>query len=110
MSAKTENYTEAQTVELVGAYRAASTSEDRLIVVAEFAERFGKTINSIRAKLVREKVYVAKVYTNKNGAKPVKKDSMVSDIAKKIGMSVEACDSLEKVNKAVLVRILHALG
>jgi hypothetical protein len=50
------------------------------------------------------------VYTNKNGAKPVKKDSMVSDIAKKIGMSVEACDSLEKVNKAVLIRILHSLG
>jgi hypothetical protein len=110
MSAKTENYTEAQTVELVGAYRAASTPEDRLIVVAEFAERFGKTVNSIRAKLVREKVYVAKVYTNKNGEKPVKKDNMVSDIAKKIGMSVEACDSLEKVNKAVLIRLLHALG
>ena len=110
MSVKTENYTEAQTVELVGAYKAADTSEARLAVVAEFAERFGKTVNSVRAKLVREKVYVAKVYTNKNGEKPVKKDNMVSDIAKKIGMSVEACDSLEKVNKVVLIRLLHALG
>lgn len=110
MSTKTENYTEVQTTELVGAYTAASTAEDRSAVVAHYAEAFGKTVNSIRAKLVREKVYVAKTYTNKNGAKPVKKDSMVADIAKRIGMSQEACESLEKVNKNVLVRILHALG
>jgi hypothetical protein len=110
MSAKTENYTEAQTVELVGAYTSADTAEARSAVVNTYAERFGKTVNSVRAKLVREKVYVAKVYTNKNGEKPVKKDSVVSDIAKRIGMTVEACDSLEKVNKAVLLRILSALN
>lgn len=110
MTAKNENYTEVQTTELVGAYTAASTAEDRSAVVAHYAEAFGKTVNSIRAKLVREKVYIAKVYTNKSGKVPVKKDSMVADIAKRIGMSQEACESLEKVNKAVLVRILHTLG
>lgn len=110
MTAKTENYTEAQTVELVGAYTAASTPEDRSAVVAHYAEAFGKTVNSVRAKLVREKVYVAKVYTNKNGKMPVKKDTLVGEIAKKLTMSEDACSSLEKVNKDVLVRILHALG
>jgi hypothetical protein len=54
-------------------------------------------------------VYIAKVYTNKNGAKPVKKDAMVTVIAEKIGMTVEACDSLEKVNKNVLEAIIKAL-
>lgn len=109
-SKKVENYTEAQTVELVAAYKAATNAAERADVVNTFAESFGKTVNSIRAKLVREKVYVAKVYTNKSGNAPVKKDSLVSEIAKKLTMSEEACSSLEKVNKNVLIRILHALG
>jgi hypothetical protein len=109
MTTKTENYTAEMTAELIEAYKKADTSEARLAVVAFYAEKLGKTVNSVRAKLTREKVYIAKVYTNKNGAKPVKKDAMVTVIADKIGMTVEACDSLEKVNKNVLEAIIKAL-
>jgi hypothetical protein len=109
MTTKIENYTQAQTAELISAYVAANTAEARSAVVNTYAERFGKTVNSIRAKLTREKVYVAKVYTNKNGVKPVKKDALVTAIADKIGLNTEVCDSLEKVNKNVLEAILRAL-
>jgi hypothetical protein len=110
MTTKIENYTAEMTAELVEAYTKAETAEARLAVVAMFAERFGKTVNSVRAKLTREKVYVAKVYTNKNGVKPVKKDSLVGEIAKKLLLTEEQASSLEKVNKMVLVKILHNLS
>jgi len=110
MTTKTENYTAEMTSELVEAYTKAETVEARLAVVATFAERFGKTVNSIRAKLTREKVYVAKVYTNKNGVKPVKKDSLVGEIAKKLLITEEQASSLEKVNKLVLIKILQNLS
>jgi hypothetical protein len=110
MTTKTENYTAEMTTELVEAYTKAETSEARSAIVTFYAEKFGKTVNSVRAKLTREKVYVAKAYTNKKGEKPVKKDAIVTAIAGKIGMTVEACDSLEKVNKNVLEAIVKALG
>ena len=110
MTTKTENYTAEMTTELVEAYTKAETTEARSAIVTFYAEKFGKTVNSVRAKLTREKVYVAKAYTNKKGEKPVKKDAMVTVIAGKLGMTVEACDSLEKVNKNVLEAIVKALG
>jgi len=67
MTTKTENYTAEMTTELVEAYTKAETTEARLAVVTFYAEKLGKTVNSVRAKLTREKVYVAKVYTNKKG-------------------------------------------
>ena len=110
MNAKVENYTAEMTTSLVEAYKNATTAEERVAVVAHYAEAFGKTVNSIRAKLTREKVYVAKTYVNKNGVKPVKKDAIVEKIASKIGLSADVCDSLEKVNKPVLIAILRALS
>lgn len=110
MTTKTENYTVEMTASLVEAYKNATTAEDRAAVVSHFAETFGKTVNSIRAKLTREKVYVAKAYVNKNGEKPIKKDEIVGKIAAAIGLTAEACDSLEKVNKNVLVAIAKALA
>lgn len=107
--AKVENYTVEMTAELVAAYKAADTTEARSDVVNTFAEKFGKTVNSIRAKLTREKVYVAKTYTNKKGETPVKKDALVASIAAKIGMSEDVASSLEKVNKNVLEAILKNL-
>ena len=63
MAAKTVNYTDAQTEELVAAYVANPTET----TVMTFAERFAKTQKSIVAKLVREKVYIKKAYETKKG-------------------------------------------
>lgn len=109
MSTK-ENYTEDQTVALVEAYNAAENQEQRDAVVAEQAENLGKTLPSIRAKLVREGVYIAKAYKTKNGASPESKANIVSTIAGLLSASEESVESLEKANKATLRMIRDALN
>ena len=104
-----KNYTAAQTVELVSAYEAAETPESRDAVIAEFAEKFGKTVPSIRAKLVTEGVYVKKEYKTKKGEKPESKESVVTDIARVLGVHSETVESLAKANKATLVLVRGTL-
>lgn len=104
--AKTVNYTEAQTAEMVAAYVASPNSE----TVAMFAEKFGKTVRSVVAKLSREKVYVAKSYETKKGEKPVKKDTVADAIGKILNLSDAESDSLAKANKTALQKVFDALA
>ena len=106
MNAKTVNYTTEQTAEMVAAYVANPTTE----TVAMFAEKFGKSVRSIVAKLSREKVYVAKTYETKKGEKPVKKDSMADAIGSILNLSEAEADSLAKANKTALAKIFAALA
>ena len=106
MAEKTVNYTPEQTAEMVQAYQAAPTRE----TVDMLAEKLGKTARSIIAKLTVEKVYVAKVYKNKNGEAPVKKDQTADAIGKILGMSDGEVDSLAKANKTALAKIFQALA
>ena len=74
--AKTVNYTPEMTASIVEAYTsvADTTDERRAEMVRELADRFGKSDRSIRQKLVREGVYVAKSATSKvTGEAPAKK-------------------------------------
>ncbi len=100
--AKTENYTAAQTAALVEAYKAAEDAAGRDAVVKSYADEFGKSVASIRAKLVREGVYVKKPRTAKDGSAVVSKAALVDIIAANVGKSADAFDSLEKANKSVL--------
>lgn len=106
MTAKTVNYTAEQTAELVSAYTANPSQE----TVVMFAEKFGKTVRSIVAKLSREKVYVSKTYETKNGEKPVKKDSMADAIGAILKLTEAEADSLAKANKTALAKIFAALA
>lgn len=114
MADKKANYTTAQTAELVAAYEAqldenGGDAESRESVVREFAETFGKPLQSIRAKLVSEGVYVAKAYKTKTGDKPESKADIVTGIASVLGCNVEAVESLEKANKKALTLIRGTL-
>lgn len=106
MTAKTVNYTPEQTAELVSAYVANPTQE----TVVMFAEKFGKTVRSVVAKLSREKVYIAKTYETKNGEKPVKKDSVADAIGAVLKMTEAEIESLTKANKSALAKIFTALA
>lgn len=108
--AKAVNYTPEQTRELVSAYEAAETNEARGEVVAAFSETLGKSVASIRQKLVREGVYQKKEYVSKNGAKPEAKEAIVDAIAKSLGVEAEVADSLAKANKTILLKIREALS
>ena len=95
-------YTAEQTVELVSAYQENPTSE----TVAMFAEKFGKTVKSVIAKLSREGVYKKKEYVSKTGEKPVKKEELATEFMELFGLSDAEADSIAKANKTALKKIL----
>ncbi len=99
---KAVNYTAEQTVKMVADYLEGVTTE-------AIALELGKTVKSVVAKLSREKVYVAKAYKTKTGEAVAKKD----DLADKIGAMVDGTESeiesLTKVNKTMLKKLLDAL-
>ena len=64
---------------------------------------------SIIAKLSSIGVYQKKAYVNKRGETPVKKSEHIMSLATALNCDPEALESLEKVNKNVLVMLLRAL-
>lgn len=96
-------------------------SKSSLAVVAEIAE-YLKQFNldaagtpmdvperSIIAKLSSMGVYKKKEYLTKRGEVPIKKEEYIDRIAKHLAVNVELLESLEKVNKSVLVMLDNAL-
>jgi len=106
----TVNYSMAQTAEMVAAYVAADSDKTRAGVVADFAFNLGKTAASVRAKLVREGVYVAKTYATKAGEKAVSKEALVQAIAALVGVSSDMLVGLEKANKTTLSRVYSKIA
>ena len=95
------NYTEAQTLELVNEYKAGVTVE-------QLAERMGKSVRSVVAKLSREGVYVAK--TKAKGVSRVRKAELVERLATACSVPAELFESLEKANHEVLEHLVAQLG
>ena len=94
------NYTPEQTLELVSEYKAGVTVE-------VLAERMGKTVRSVVAKLAREGVYEAK--TKAKGMARVKKADLVDKLATACGAAPEVFESLEKANHDVLEQLVARL-
>jgi hypothetical protein len=106
MNAKTVNYSEAQTAEMVKAYSEKPEKE----TVEFFAKKFGKTVKSVVAKLSREGVYKKAEYVTKKGEKPVQKDSVADAIGAVLKMTEAEVSSLTKANKSALEKIFKALA
>ena len=105
--AKPVNYTPEQTLELVDYYVKNGSSEQ---AVQDMAEKFGRSIKSIQAKLSREKVYVKKTYVTKAGIPAVPKDETADVIGKILKLSEAETSSLAKANKTVLVKLFEVLA
>ena len=108
MTEKTPNYTEEQTANMVNAYEHADTDAARVAVVNEYAELYGKTAASVRAKLVREGVYIAQSRAPA-GKAAEKKSAIVSAIADLLNVNGEVIESLEKATKKSLELVRDAL-
>jgi hypothetical protein len=98
----TVKYTTETTQQLVDAYKQG-------VAVGDLALQFGVPERSIIAKLSSLGVYRKKVYHNKNGELPVKKEVYIQQIADLLHQDPELCESLEKVNKRVLQMLVVAL-
>lgn len=117
-TAKVENYTVAQTANMVEKYLAGGRGTDavdfdaRDAIVESLATELKKGVRSVRSKLTREKteageqVYIARSTVSKvTGVKPAKKDLMAQNLVESAGdtsaVSKTAlnADSIEKMNK-----------
>lgn len=79
------------------------------VPVCELARQLDVPDRSIIAKLSSLGVYQKKSYLNKRGEVPVKKAEHIERIAMLLDADLELLESLEKVNKTVLVLIERAL-
>ena len=91
-------YTLETTKKLVDAYGAGVT-------VSNLAQELQVPERSIIAKLSSLGVYQKKQYLNKRGEVPTKKSEHIEKIAELLACDLELLESLEKVNKQVLVMI-----
>lgn len=103
MTAKAVNYTAEQTSAMVADYENGATVE-------QIAQKLGKSVRSVVAKLSREKVYVAKTYTTKTGDAVVKKDAVADAIGAVLMLTESEIESLTKANKTALSKIFAALA
>lgn len=106
MTAKTVTYTAEQTAELVAAYSAASTAE----TVATFAEKFGKSVKSIVAKLAREGVYKSAAKTAGTSKAGQRKDEVVLALELMVGAELKSFHNATKADLEVLIAFINREG
>ncbi len=104
------NYPPEAVARLHEVYDPTATEAERDAQIVELAEELGKNTKSIRAKLVREKLYVKKEYKAKTGAKAETKETIVSEIAQVLGVDADShLSGLEKATKNCLILLRGTL-
>ena len=89
-------YTKEITDKIVEQYKSGQSIE-------EIATTLNVPDRSIIAKLSSLGVYQKKTYLNKRGEVPVKKWEYIEQLAQTLGVPSDQLESLEKVNKSVLI-------
>jgi adenylosuccinate synthase len=79
------------------------------VSVKDIAAALDVSERSVIAKLSSLGIYKKKQYVNKRGELPVKKEEYIERIAALLDVNLDMIDSLEKVNKSVLVLLEKAL-
>lgn len=99
-------FTDADTARVVEAYRAAPTAE----TVAALATELGRSIASIRGKLVAEKVYTAKTAAKADGVKRETKAEILARVEGVLGLAAGTLASLDKAGLDALRALDTAVG
>lgn len=100
-------YDAATTKLLIQSYQDLGANPD---TITQLATQFSVPERSIIAKLSSLGLYKRKVYCDKQGNPPVKKEELVENIAILLDVNLELLESLEKVNKNVLKMLEVALS
>ena len=101
------NYTPENVAELDLTYTSATTDIERALAVKALAEKIGKTVNSVRAKLAKMGIYIKPKPTNKAGVTAIRKNALVDIISAVTGKDAELMGSLEKSTKFALESIIE---
>jgi hypothetical protein len=102
MAERKVNYTDAQVAELIAGYNAGKSLED-------LADALGKSVRSVRAKLVREGVYTAPEKTTKTAKVdgPTKKE-LLNDLEQLVPFAVDGFMGATKEAIASLIAHLQS--
>lgn len=100
MAEKAVTYTAEQTAEIVQSYKAGETAE-------AIAQRIGKSVRSVIAKLSREGVYVAK--SKAAGTGRVTKANLVSKLEALTGVAEGTFATFEKASHEALEAMVKAV-
>ena len=73
----------------------------------EIARQLDLSTRSVVAKLSSLGVYIPKRYLNKRGEPPRSKETLIEDLARVLDVEIFRLDSLEKVNKAVILLLIQ---
>jgi len=95
-------YSKELTLKLIEDYTAG-------IPVEQIAENLNVPQKSVIAKLASLNLYKKRPYLTKLGEPSVKKSSYIEKLSELLNISLENLDSLEKVNKRILITIVAAL-
>ena len=101
-----KNYTNEQVARMIKLYGEGTSDTERRAVIDSLAREMGKTVGSIRAKLVAVGHYI-KLSTKVAKPKQVSKDELVADIQTFLG--IEGLSSLKNATKVDLEVILKRL-
>jgi orotate phosphoribosyltransferase-like protein len=96
-------YTKELTDKIVEDYKGGITTKI-------IAENLGVSDRSIVAKLSSLGVYTKKKYLNKRGEVPIKKWEHIEKLAQILQVPSDQLESLEKVNKSVLILLEQRLS
>ena len=96
-------YTKEITDKIVDEYKRGATIQD-------IANTLSVPDRSIIAKLSSLGVYQKKTYVNKRGEVPIKKWEYIEQLAQTLGVPSDQLESLEKVNKSVLILLNRRLS
>jgi len=101
---KAENYTDAMVKRLHEVYDPEASENVRDAQMQELSDELNRKVASIRAKLVREGLYVKKEYKKKTGDKPETKETIVKEIATVMDVDADSkLAGLEKATKNCLI-------
>jgi len=98
MTQKQLNYTKEQTEKLIALYQEKGND-----YLDEIATEFGKTLKSVRAKLVREGVYVAPDKSKRNDEDGPSKKELVLELSKLSGKELVGIEGATKGSLSELI-------
>ena len=101
-----KNYTNEQVAQMIKLYGEGNSDAERRAIIEKLAREMGKTVGSIRAKLVAVGHYI-KLSTKIAKPKQVSKDELVVQIQTFLG--IEGLNSLKNATKVDLEVILDRL-
>ena len=109
--AKAPNYTQAQTDRMVSMYISVASEPEavRDVMVQEIADELQKNVRSVRAKLSRENVYVAKTPKAKDGTTVVRKDQLVRLLAQQVGSDMDSAINMTKNDLKRVIIVIRDL-